>query len=133
MQLSITVTDAPTINRYGQDTDERWTILHIGGVRRVPPGFNAQCASTLRQDPTAETDEYKVSVEFEGTFQGQPFTLYDYKGDMQLHIGGRAGLQAARLIDTLTTLIIDAEPTPYTAILRYDDLNGQTHSYPARD
>lgn len=32
------------------------------------------------QDPTAQTDEYKTSVEFQGTYQGAPFTLLRLQG-----------------------------------------------------
>jgi hypothetical protein len=33
----------------------------------------------------------KTTVEFHGTFNGAVFTLYDYKNDDRLHIGGHRG------------------------------------------
>lgn len=34
----------------------------------------------------------KSSFEFQGTFNGEVFTLYDYKGDQSLHIGGNPAI-----------------------------------------
>ena len=96
-----------------------------GAYLQTPWSFAETVARLIAlsgQDPTQFTDEYKVSVEFGGTFDGQVFTLYDYKGDDTLHVGaldGRldvAGLNAY-LIDALTAV----QPSPFTALIQYDD------------
>lgn len=39
----------------------------------------------------------KTTVEFSGTCDGKPFTLYDYHGDRTFHIGGNKDLDLVRL------------------------------------
>ena len=49
----------------------------------------------LMSGQTGETDcgDGKVTVEFIGTLNGQPFTVYDYYGEKEpLHIGGSTKL-----------------------------------------
>ena len=81
------------------------------------------------QDPTTQTDEYKTSVEFNGSYNGAMFTLYDYKGDREIHIGGTDALDVAGLRAELDAQLLDAEPTNYVATERYDECDGQTHAY----
>ena len=85
------------------------------------------------QDPTAQADGYKVSVEFSGRFHGQPFTLYDYKAGYCLHIGGSSALDVAALHDTLSAALIAVTPPPYQAVCKYDESDGQIHYYPPQD
>lgn len=68
--------------------------------------------------PPRPGDEYKISVEFTGTFNGQVFSLYDYKGDRELHIGGHKKLPG--LVETICAALQDVKPTPYTATEHYD-------------
>ena len=82
------------------------------------------------QDPTFQTDECKVSVEFIGRFEDHIFTLYDYKGDHELHIGGTDALNVAKLHTALIAALRGVTPSPYTAIVRYDELDGQSHGWP---
>ena len=62
---------------------------------------------------------YKSSFDFYGTYEGKVFTLYDYKGDYRIHIGGRSELELEELREVLTEEIADAEPTPYEAVAEY--------------
>jgi hypothetical protein len=39
----------------------------------------------------------KTTVEFVGTCNGKPFTLYDYKGDREFHVGGNRDLDLVQL------------------------------------
>jgi len=80
----------------------------------------AKIITVSGQMGTDATDGYKCSVEFVGTFKGQVFTLYDYKEDFQLHIGGRDGLDVRDLIAALTDALKDVTPTPFVATLHYD-------------
>lgn len=82
------------------------------------------------QDPTAAGDGYKVSVEFTGTFKGEPFSLYDYKGDDQIHIGGRPTLDVPGLELALTAAIEQVQPAEYTATRHYDETDGTSHGWP---
>ena len=70
----------------------------------------------------------KVSIEFIGSFGGQTFTLYDYKGDRALHIGWD-GLDVDGLNAALVALLMTATPVPYTATERYDECDGLTHGW----
>lgn len=82
------------------------------------------------QNPSELSDRDKVSVEFGGTFDGRPFTLYDYKEGRALHIGGKDGLDVNGLIAHLRTALVDVAPTPYEAREYYDARLG--HSWGAR-
>lgn len=59
----------------------------------------------------------KTSFHFVGMFNNQIFTIYDYKGDFKLHIGGTNNLDfkglSSKLIEVLTPVI----PTPFTATI----------------
>lgn len=65
-----------------------WTFE--GTVRRL--------TNVSHQDPEqAAAADDKLTVLFIGRFGGHVFTLYDYKGDGRLHIGGHAGLPVVDL------------------------------------
>jgi hypothetical protein len=89
----------------------------------------ARLRGASSQDPTTHTDGYKTSVEFVGAFNGQPFSLYDYKGDMTVHIGGTDRLNVEALKAALLDAVNAAEPVAYEATLHYDELRGRQHSY----
>ena len=71
---------------------------------------------------------YKCSFDFHGTYEGKVFTLYDYKGDYRIHIGGKRGLNLEGLKQFLAEEIADSEPTPYEAVADYHP--GIRHQWP---
>lgn len=102
-----------------------------GYLDNLPWSFEESVArlKTLSgQDPTAASDKYKTSVEFGGTFNGRPFTLYDYKEGRQLHIGGTSKNYIPALKQHLLEQLKTVAPTPYTATEYYDDRC--THRWP---
>ena len=60
------------------------------------------------------------------TYKNEPFTLYDWKGDKCVHIGGTETLDVEGLKTELIELIKKTEPKPYTTICYYD---GKKYSY----
>lgn len=68
--------------------------------------------------PFHEDSDDKVSVYFVGTFNGKVFTLYDYKRDQQIHIGGSPDLDVEGLIQELRRLFVNAAPAPWSAVQR---------------
>lgn len=106
-----------------------WTLNFGGGTGfsgtylATPWSFAETVARLSGQDPTAFTDGYKVSVEFSGRFDGQVFTLYDYKGDAEIHIGAAVNgrLDAPGLAAYLARALAAVEPKPFTATVNYDD------------
>jgi hypothetical protein len=83
---------------------------------------------TLSEQPIESPDGEKVSVEFTGTFKGQVFTLYDYKEDREMHIGGHSHLAVEGLDLVLQQELASTHPTPYTAKEYYDTQEG--HQWP---
>lgn len=77
-----------------------------------------------------KTDKYKVSFDIHGSYKGNVFTLYDYKGDNMIHIGGKDGLDVKGLKKELIKLIKKSVPKPYIAKLYYDGYEGKTYQYP---
>ena len=49
----------------------------------------------------------KTTAQWLGTFEGETFTLYDYRGSHELHIGGRKSLNVAALLLELRTILGD--------------------------
>jgi|SRR5882672_4665549 len=76
----------------------------------------------------ASCDEHKTSVEFLGRFEGQPFALYDYKEDREIHIGGQDGLNVAGLVKELLSELEAVQPTEYSAQEYYDEKKGHAWS-----
>lgn len=112
------------------DCDIAGTSLQ--GYLDSPYGFEetvARLKALSGQDPTEGGDGYKVSVEFVGQFNGQPFTLYDYKGDNEIHIGGRDKRFVPALQKALVAAMASVVPAAYTATLHYDETEGQTHGF----
>lgn len=83
---------------------------------------------TLSGQPAESTDEEKTSVHFVGTYKGQVFTLYDYKEDREIHIGGGPKLDVAGLQADLLEALENVTPTPYQARKYYDEQVG--HHWP---
>ena len=84
----------------------------------------ARLKAASGQDPTALSDQYKVAVEFAGTYRGEPFTLYDYKCSEDIHIGGTQNLNVGLLVLELLKILDDTAPVPFRAPQYYegDDL-----------
>lgn len=98
------------------------SYFYEGGEVEAFAEIVAKLITLSKQDPTAASDGEKVSVEFTGTFKSVAFTLYDYKGDFQLHIGGQPGLDVLGLQIALDKLLIEGvTPTPFTARTAYDE------------
>ena len=75
-----------------------------------------------------QVDCCKASFQATGVFKGKVFTLYDYKGDRRIHIGGRASLKAQELKDILRQALVSANPAPYEARICYGQ--GGTYRWP---
>ena len=81
----------------------------------------ARLKSLSKLDPNDGCDFEKVSVEFTGRFNGELFTLYDYKGGRSLHVGGRDHLNVDALSAALDTALAAVPPAPYTAGFHSDE------------
>lgn len=57
------------------------------------------------QDIFKQTDEEKCMFELEGTYKGEVFTLYDYKGNGGVNIGGTDRLDVIGLSNALADII----------------------------
>ena len=75
-----------------------------------------------------QTDRCKMSFEARGKFEGSAFTLYDYKEDRRIHIGGPSELKAEELKAALRPVLAHATPAPYEAQLHYG--RGGTYRWP---
>lgn len=114
---------------WGIDDEQFYAITYLRGYLESPFSFEETVARLITlsgQDPTA--DGYKVSVEFVGMFGGQPFTLYDYKEDRKIHIGGNDKLDVEGLAQELLVKLSSVEPTPYRVKEYYDQEQG--HGFP---
>ncbi|XWV26925.1 hypothetical protein QJ857_gp0125 [Tupanvirus soda lake] len=69
-------------------------------------------------------DQYKTTFEVSGTFNGQVFTLYDYKEDNVIHIGGRDSYDIKELQKNLLELMENVKPKEYTASYHYGSEGG---------
>ena len=76
-----------------------------------------------------QTDRCKMSFEARGQFEGSAFTLYDYKEDRRIHIGGPAGLKVEELKSALRPVLAHATPAPYEARIHYG--RGGTYQWPS--
>lgn len=83
----------------------------------------ARLAALSDQEPALATVDGKVSVQFHGTFHGCTFSLYDYKQDYRLHIGGTDALDTVALAAALRAALETVRPRSYDALL---------HAWPTR-
>jgi len=65
-------------------------------------------------------DKYKLTFELAGKYNGQVFTLYDWKCDNEIHVGGHDTLDRKGLISELMELIKETKPTKFTSKYYYD-------------
>jgi hypothetical protein len=106
------------------------TGTSLRGYLNTPWNFTETVARLIAlsgQDPTKRTDGYKVSVEFIGLFDDDVFTLYDYKEDNQIHIGGHGELNTVSFEVELIKELEGVTPAPYTAQYHYE--TSETHGY----
>ncbi len=99
----------------------------------LPWSFEEAVARTLavsHQPIFDQTDRYKMSFEARGKFEGSVFTLYDYKGDGRIHIGGPSDLKVEDLKAALRPVLAHATPAPYEAQLHYGQ--GGTYLWPLK-
>ncbi len=117
-----------------------WTDVDVNGTSLrgyLATGWSfeelvARLVALSGQDPTLHTtDGYKVSVEFTGRFDGQVFTLYDYKEDNEIHIGGHPSLDTVRLGEALVQALTTVVPSPYEARYHYEGSGRRTHGWSA--
>ena len=116
---------------WGIDDAASFYATYLRGYLDSPFSFEETVARLITlsgQDPTADTDQYKVSVEFVGLFNGHKFSLYDYKEDREIHIGGNDELDVEGLTKALLSGLATVEPTPYQANEYYDQELG--HGWP---
>lgn len=86
----------------------KWTTdISFGGTHLqgyLHGDFEAQkvaLALASGQPGNTRDGDGKVTVEFTGTCDGKPFTLYDYKGDQTFHVGGNSNLDTVQLAKDL--------------------------------
>lgn len=74
-------------------------------------------------------DQYeKTSFEVFGIYKGEVFTLYDYKGDYNIHIGGHKDkLDINGLVRALADTIMKTQPRAYKAHIEW---TGDTYAFP---
>lgn len=102
--------------------------IHINGTSlqgylKTPWSFDEAAAriyAASGQDVFDAGDGYKVSFEATGEFNGAKFTLYDYKEDRTIHVGGKHGLDVQALTAELIELLKSVEPKAFTAQTHYD-------------
>jgi hypothetical protein len=102
----------------------------LRGYLNTPWSFEETVARlvSLSGQPAESADMEKTSVQFVGTFNGEVFTLYDYKEDREIHIGGHPKLRVDALNEVLIAQLEAVEPAPYAAAEYYDQQEG--HQWP---
>lgn len=95
--------------KYDVKSFEGWTFEKV-----------VACINNLSDQNIFErTDKYKVSFELVGTYKGICFTLYDWKEDNCVHIGGTEDLDIDGLKKELIEVIKMTEPKPFKTRLYY--------------
>ena len=105
------------MNKIEWDSSINIFDTHLIGYLNAPWSFEETVSRliTLSGQAAKSCDCYKVSVEFVGMFNGKVFTLYDYKCDRTLHIGGTSADHVPALRQALTRRLRRVAPTPYSA------------------
>lgn len=78
-----------------------------------PWSFEVTIGKLLNLQRNLADGAEKVAVEFHGKFNGHVFTLYDYKGDCELHIGGHKN-ELNGTVSTLESTLKNLKPIPFS-------------------
>lgn len=117
---------------------ERLKECKLGGFEEVV----ARLAAASNQDIWAANDGDKVAFEAIGTFKNQSFSLYNYKGDEQIHIGASSKFATERnqnVVDSwldelksdLAKQLSSATPQPFDHTCKYSGVNFKYPPIPA--
>ena len=109
-----------------------WPLLRLVGLYYSSWEYEETVARLVAasEQGVNPVDDYKTSVTFSGTFRGDPFRLYDWKGDRLLHVGGSRRFNLRGFQDALTRVLAAVEPSPYAAHEKFDRL--RTYGWPLR-
>lgn len=72
-----------------------------------------------KQDVFRQCDDLKSNFELEGTYKGEPFSLYDYKGSRGVNIGGTNKLDVKNLMKELAAVLKVTQPKPFSVKCNY--------------
>jgi len=123
--------ELPTVKKYGKLDKHKYDARSFNNSNIFWfEDVVARLYNLSNQNIFEQGDEYKLSFEVSGSFDGKPFTLYDWKGDNCVHIGGHDDLDVPGLKKELLKLVKKTDPKPFTAKLHYYG-NG-TYSYPIK-
>lgn len=88
----------------------------LRGYLDTPWSFEETVARLLALAPDGAVEydiDGKVAVEVTGTFRGEPFSVYDWKGSRgQLHLGGHRSLDVLDLGPALVAALETVTPRP---------------------
>lgn len=128
--------ERPIVKKYGKHDKYKYDARLFSSSTLATITFEEMVArlyNLSNQNIFEQGDEYKTSFDIIGSFNGKPFTLYDWKGDNCVHIGGHDDLEVPALRKELFKLIKKTSPKPYTAQLHYDSCYDISYSYPIND
>lgn len=114
----------------------KYDVFVFGGLRAGELDYTfeetvAKLVTLAVGYPLFETgDQYKTSFHLCGKYNGNVFTLYDWKGGDHIHIGGNNNLDVDGLITELKSLLDQTPPTSFTAYLNYEDCDGVEYRFP---
>ena len=77
-----------------------------------------------------DDDKDKITFEATGTYKGEVFTLYDWKGGQCIQIGGTRALDVVGFIKKLKRLLAKTEPKHFEARSAY---TGERFSFPSKN
>lgn len=87
----------------------------------------ARLYNLSKQEIFEQGDNCKLSFLVNGFYKNSPFTLYDYKGDFDIHIGGKEELDIDGLRKELDDLIMATNPKSFKTNINYDGDNREYH------
>jgi len=104
------------------DKDRDTNMTSFRGYLPSPYSFQETVGRlyTMAGDDMFRDCDGKCSFHITGVFSNTVFTLYDYKEDDLIHIGGHENLRIDQLIIYLNMMLKVTEPTPYVAQYHYE-------------